>query len=398
MSSSGRRPRRSRRPSSASCARRYPAPAGDGASAPRNGTAKKAAAAATTARRRGSAEAAASSRLPQLPWPHLRPRSPPQPRPRSVGPARRRAAAAATQPPPADAGRARRLRRPSGRRWPAPVRPASRQQPVQPRQATGMGRAAAPAPGRSWRRRSRVPRARSGAAPRRPASRRVPRPRQCRPRPNPGMMPVRPAVPVSRRPGAGRGGPGGPGGGARRRRRPGAGRGRPGAGGGGGGGGFGGGRPGGGGGPAVAPGGPGGGFGGRPGAGGRGRGGGTAGAFGRPGGRPVRGRKSKKQRRQEFDNMQAPSIGGVQRPARQRRRRPAAARCLADRLRREDRRQPGRRSSQILFNLGEMVTATQSVNDETLQLLGAELNFDVQVVSPGGRGPRAARVLRPRVR
>ena len=37
---------------------------------------------------------------------------------------------------------------------------------------------------------------------------------------------------------------------------------------------------------------------------------------------------------------------------------------------------------QILFNLGEMVTATQSVNDETLQLLGAELNFDVQVVSP----------------
>jgi translation initiation factor IF-2 len=29
-----------------------------------------------------------------------------------------------------------------------------------------------------------------------------------------------------------------------------------------------------------------------------------------------------------------------------------------------------------------MVTATQSVNDETLQLLGAELNFNVQVVSP----------------
>src|ERR1700693_4108835 len=29
-----------------------------------------------------------------------------------------------------------------------------------------------------------------------------------------------------------------------------------------------------------------------------------------------------------------------------------------------------------------MVTATQSVNDETLQLLGAELNYNVQVVSP----------------
>jgi translation initiation factor IF-2 len=37
---------------------------------------------------------------------------------------------------------------------------------------------------------------------------------------------------------------------------------------------------------------------------------------------------------------------------------------------------------QVLFHLGEMVTATQSVNDETLQLLGAELNYKVQVVSP----------------
>ena len=38
----------------------------------------------------------------------------------------------------------------------------------------------------------------------------------------------------------------------------------------------------------------------------------------------------------------------------------------------------------MLFHLGEMVTATQSVNDETLriQLLGAELNYNVQVVSP----------------
>ena len=36
----------------------------------------------------------------------------------------------------------------------------------------------------------------------------------------------------------------------------------------------------------------------------------------------------------------------------------------------------------ILFKLGEMVTATQSVSDETLLLLGAELNFDVQIISP----------------
>ena len=36
----------------------------------------------------------------------------------------------------------------------------------------------------------------------------------------------------------------------------------------------------------------------------------------------------------------------------------------------------------VLFKLGEMVTATESVNDDTLALLGAELNYEVQVVSP----------------
>jgi translation initiation factor IF-2 len=37
---------------------------------------------------------------------------------------------------------------------------------------------------------------------------------------------------------------------------------------------------------------------------------------------------------------------------------------------------------QVLFALGEMVTATQSVNDETLQILGDELNYNIEVVSP----------------
>src|SRR6185437_4312738 len=151
--------------------------------------------------------------------------------------------------------------------------------------------------------------------------------------------------------------------------------GRPGGGGGGGGGGF-----------AGRPGGPGAGAGaaagGRPGPGGRGRGGGTAGAFGRgPGGRPTRGRNSKKQRRQEFDNMQAPSIGGVQVPRGNgqtlRMPRGASLSDFADRI--------GANPAslvQVMFHLGEMVTATQSVNEETLQLLGAELGYDVQVVSP----------------
>jgi translation initiation factor IF-2 len=176
------------------------------------------------------------------------------------------------------------------------------------------------------------------------------------------------------RPAAGRGGPGGPGrGGPGTGARPGGGgRGGPGAGP----------RPGGGGGGgAPRPGGVGGGGGGRPGgAGGRGRSG-TQGAFGRPGGRPSRGRKSRKQRRQEFDNMQAPSIGGVQIPRGNgqaiRLSRGASLSDFADKI--------GVNPAslvQVLFHLGEMVTATQSVNDETLQLLGAELNYNVQVVSP----------------
>jgi translation initiation factor IF-2 len=37
---------------------------------------------------------------------------------------------------------------------------------------------------------------------------------------------------------------------------------------------------------------------------------------------------------------------------------------------------------QVLFALGEMVTATQSVNAETLQILGEELNYNIEVVSP----------------
>jgi translation initiation factor IF-2 len=126
----------------------------------------------------------------------------------------------------------------------------------------------------------------------------------------------------------------------------------------------------------------GGGGGGRPGGGPGGRGrSGTQGAFGRPGGRPSQRRKSRKQRRQEFDNMQAPAIGGVQVPRGNgqviRLSRGASLSDFADKI--------GVNPAslvQVLFHLGEMVTATQSVNDETLQLLGAELNYNVQVVSP----------------
>jgi translation initiation factor IF-2 len=192
-------------------------------------------------------------------------------------------------------------------------------------------------------------------------------PRPGGPRPSPNSMPPRP-VPGRGPGGPGAGGPGGRGG-------PGGGTGaRPGGRGGPGGGTGARGGPGAGGGqrPGMGP--------ARPGGGGRGRSG-TQGAFGRPGGRPSRGRKSKKQRRQEFDNMQAPAIGGVQIPRGNgqviRLSRGASLSDFADKI--------GVNPAslvQVMFHLGEMVTATASVNDETLQLLGAELNYTVQVVSP----------------
>ena len=152
------------------------------------------------------------------------------------------------------------------------------------------------------------------------------------------------------------------------------------------GGGRGGGRPGGGRGRGGAPAGVGprpggrpGGFGGRP--GGRGRGGGTAGAFGRPGGRPGRARKSRKQRRQEFNDLQAPSFGGVKIPSGNnqtiRLSRGASLSDFGDKI---DVNPAS--LVQVMMHLGEMATATQSLPDETLVLLGEELKYKVEVVSP----------------
>ncbi|GAA2717871.1 translation initiation factor IF-2 [Streptomyces luteosporeus] len=227
------------------------------------------------------------------------------------------------------------------------------------------------------------PRPTPGGMPRPQAPGGAPRPGPAGNRPNPGMMPQRPAAGPrpgpggAGRPGGGAGRPGGgagrpgfagrpagPGGGGR----PGGGggfAGRPGGGGPGGGGGFGGGRPG--------------GFGGRP--GGPGARGGTQGAFGRPGGPARRGRKSKRQRRQEYEAMQAPSVGGVMLPRGNgdtiRLSRGASLTDFAEKI--------GANPASlvaVMMNLGEMVTATQSVSDETLQLLGDEMNYTVQIVSP----------------
>jgi translation initiation factor IF-2 len=107
----------------------------------------------------------------------------------------------------------------------------------------------------------------------------------------------------------------------------------------------------------------------------------AAGAFGKSGGRPSKGRKSKRAKRQEYDNMMAPVTGGsavaMGRGDVLRLARGCSLSDFADKINAEPAS-----LVQILFKMGEMVTATQSVNEETLQLLGAELNYEIQIISP----------------
>ncbi|WP_104091392.1 translation initiation factor IF-2 [Arthrobacter sp. GMC3] len=182
-----------------------------------------------------------------------------------------------------------------------------------------------------------------------------PRPGAPRPggaaRPTPGMMPNRTERPAA--PGRGNDRPGAPG------------RGRPGA-------------------PGATPGGApaggapaGGGFG----KGGRGRGG-TQGAFGKGGAGRGKQRKSKRAKRQELEQMSAPSLGGVTVPRGNgttviRLRRGASISDFADKI----EANPAALVT-VLFHLGEMATATQSLDEDTFALLGAELGYKVQVVSP----------------
>ncbi len=79
--------------------------------------------------------------------------------------------------------------------------------------------------------------------------------------------------------------------------------------------------------------------------------------------------------------MQAPSVGGVRLPkgGGETIRLPRGA-SLTDFAEKIDANPAS--LVQVLFHLGEMVTATQSVSDEILELLGSEMNYNVQVVSP----------------
>ncbi|MBC7633136.1 translation initiation factor IF-2 N-terminal domain-containing protein, partial [Aeromicrobium sp.] len=273
---------------------------------------------------------------------------------------------------------------------PAPEEPAESPAEVEAPAASAAAEGEAPAAG-GPRPGPRTPGARPGnnpfsstqgmqRAPRPPAARdgAAPAANPGMPRPNPAMMPRQSGLsgPSTGRGAPGRGGPGG----APGRGGPGGapGRGAPG-------GGLAG-RPGGGGAPGRSgPGGtPGGGFSGPPrtgGPGGRNTRGGTQGAFGRAGGPVRRGRKSKRAKRQEYDQMQAPAIGGVRvrrgNGETVRLTRGSSLADFADKI-------GGDSASlvEVLFHLGEIVTATQSANDETLLLLGEELNYKVEVISP----------------
>ncbi|WP_035765031.1 translation initiation factor IF-2, partial [Arthrobacter sp. H20] len=167
-------------------------------------------------------------------------------------------------------------------------------------------------------------------------------------RPTPGMMPNRTERPAA----PGRGGAARPGGG-------------PGRGGPGGAPGAGGGAP------------AGGGFG----KGGRGRGG-TAGAFGKGGAGRGKQRKSKRAKRQELEQMSAPSLGGVSVPRGDgntvvRLRRGSSLAEFAEKI----DANPAALVT-VLFHLGEMATATQSLDEGTFDVLGTELGYKIQVVSP----------------
>ncbi|XNZ00686.1 translation initiation factor IF-2 [Micrococcus luteus] len=155
-------------------------------------------------------------------------------------------------------------------------------------------------------------------------------PRPGAPRPNPGMMPKQITPAPSRGGGRGRpgGGPGGPG------------------------------RPG--------------GFGGR---------GNHQGAFGRRGA-PRKGRKSKRAKRQEFEQQHTREIGGVKIPKGDgttvlRLRRGASLADFAEKIRADVAD-----LVKVLFTLGEMASANQSLDEDTFQLLGDELGYKVQIVSP----------------
>ena len=117
--------------------------------------------------------------------------------------------------------------------------------------------------------------------------------------------------------------------------------------------------------------------GGRP--GGRGRGG-AAGAFGRQGSRSSKARKARRARRQEFEELKAPVIGGVRIPTGNgqtiKLRQGASLSDLAEKI-----NVSAASLVTVLFHLGQMATATQSLDEDTFQILGEEIGWNIKIVS-----------------
>ncbi len=111
--------------------------------------------------------------------------------------------------------------------------------------------------------------------------------------------------------------------------------------------------------------------------------GGAGGAFGKNASKKSgRKAKSRKALRDEFDNMQAPQLGGAVVPHGDgktpiRMRRGASLADFADKINAD----PAALVA-ALFHLGEMVTATQSVDADTFEILGVQLGYSIEIVSP----------------
>ena len=116
---------------------------------------------------------------------------------------------------------------------------------------------------------------------------------------------------------------------------------------------------------------------------GRGNASGTAGAFGKGGSRGAsKARKSKRAKREEFEQRSnAPSLGGALVPRGDgstilRLRRGASIQDFADKI----DANAGQLIT-VLFHLGQMATATQSLDEDTFAILGQELGYKIEVVS-----------------
>ena len=112
--------------------------------------------------------------------------------------------------------------------------------------------------------------------------------------------------------------------------------------------------------------------------GGKARGGSTAGAFGRRAGGKKRNNRN---RHQEVEEQLSPMLAGVQVPRGDgstvvRVRQGASLADFAEKINAE-----AAALVTVLFRMGEMATANQSLDEDTFQLLGAELGYDIKIMS-----------------